>query len=211
MTITNAEASRLFGRLRAALLDLDTILADITEKKAWEALGYETFAEAWKDKLGDVKLSGSLTAAVAYAMYDTGSTPEQVAEAVHGLGPVRTSLLHQAYVKGLNPQQAERFAAKSTSTPPRRVVSQGRVIEASRPVTDEAGNPIPLGKGETYVAAHIRGPAKERGSITLEGFSEDEIATWKAYADRRGVKKYREYLADVLRGEMNRRTGADKV
>ena len=51
-TIQPNEAKRLFGRLRGALLNLDSLLSEIVEAKAWEPLGYTSFAEAWAAEIG---------------------------------------------------------------------------------------------------------------------------------------------------------------
>lgn len=182
------DASRLFGRLRGALLALDEVLGEVIEHRAWEPLGYSSFAEAWAQQLGDMRLSGRLAATVAYAMFDTGSTPEQVSAAVHGLGPVKVKALHQGYVRGLDSGQAARLAAKSERRSPRRVDVPARTIE--------------LDEGETYIGGYVRKPGVKRNSVTLDGFTDDEIAAWKQYAEEAGAD-YREWLRDVLREAAN--------
>ena len=188
------EAKRLFGRLRGALLNLDSLLSEIVTTKAWEPLGYASFAEAWAAELGDVKLTGRMLAAVAYTMFDCGSSAEDVATTVTGLGPKKTEALHTAYVRGLPADKAEQFMSKMTSTSGRRIEVPARTVE--------------LEPGETFVAAHVRGASTRRNSVTLEGFSDDEIVTWKATAEAAGLP-YRTWLRDLLRDAANTASGVE--
>lgn len=111
-TITTAEARRLFGRLRTALLDLDGILTDIIDHKAWEPLGYENLADAWKNELSGVEFNAMNQAAVAYALLDTGSTTPEVAAAIHGVGPEKAQGLAAAYKTGIPVKDAAKAAPR---------------------------------------------------------------------------------------------------
>ena len=88
-----------------------------------------------------MKLTGRMLAAVAFTMFDCGSSADDVAATVTGLGPKKTEALHTAYVRGLPADKAERFMSKMTSGGGRRIEVPARTVE--------------LEPGETFVAAHV--------------------------------------------------------
>lgn len=162
--MNKSQATKLWNTLRDNFLTLDNTLTKIIEAKAWEPLGYATFTEAWADKMSGVRLAGAMEATVVYAMLDAGADATDVALSVSGVGGVKSKAYAQAYGAGMDPAQAARHAA-SMSRAPRK-----------------------LGPGETYVAGYIRGQQQKRNSITLRGFTDEQIAEWKSRAESAGMK-----------------------
>lgn len=118
MTIDKSTAHKMWERLRGSLLDAQSSIEEIITHKAWEPLGYETFQEAWEDRLSDVKLSGVMRATVVLAMFDQGATEIEVATTVAGVGPVRAKAYKQAHRAKLTPKMAELHAEKMVTVKP---------------------------------------------------------------------------------------------
>lgn len=182
VSITKNEATKLWGQLRNALLGLEDLLAEIVEKKAWEPLGYRTFHEAWAKELKDVKLSEIMQAKVIYAMFASGATTTDVASAIDGVGPVTAKAYEKAYDKELAPELA-----------PQAVRAMEPQLRALR-------------DGETLVHTHIRRKPQFTGKITGEGFTEDEVKTWKSLADKNGLD-WKETVSEALRNGLNQKLG----
>lgn len=104
MTISKKKAETLWSDLRGNLLAAQDNISKIIATKAWEPLGYDTFTEAWTDRLGDLKLYGELRAVVVYAMFDEGATTADVTVSMSGVGPATAKALKQAHGKGLDPK-----------------------------------------------------------------------------------------------------------
>lgn len=79
-------AEKLWDQLRTGLLDVEKTIAQIIHDKAWEPLGYNDFTSAWAARLSDITLAVEVRPHVVYQMYREGSTPEDVAMAVKGVG-----------------------------------------------------------------------------------------------------------------------------
>lgn len=118
MTIDKCTASQMWDRLKENLLGVQEALEDIIKNRAWEPLGYDSFADAWVDRLSDVKLSGVMQAAVVLAMFDQGETVEKVATTVSGVGPSRAKAYKQAHDAKLPPKLAERHVARMVPVKP---------------------------------------------------------------------------------------------
>ena len=94
-------AEKLWGALHDALANADAVIAEIIRTKAWEPLGYKTFAAAWQDRMSDVRLAGAVKARVLYALYDEGVSPDEAALTMAGVGPVEARLAHEQYEIGV--------------------------------------------------------------------------------------------------------------
>ena len=79
-------AEKLWEHLQQGFLDIEATIIAIIEAKAWEPLGYESFAKAWVDKMSNISIAIELRPHVVYQMFSEGLTPEQVAAAVKGIG-----------------------------------------------------------------------------------------------------------------------------
>lgn len=112
MTISKKKAETIWSDLRGNLLAAQDNISKIIATKAWEPLGYDTFTEAWTDRLGDLKLYGELRAVVVYAMFDEGATAADVTVSMSGVGPAVAKALKQAHDAGQDPKN---LSARSRS------------------------------------------------------------------------------------------------
>lgn len=115
-TYTAGEVSRaieLFDRLRDNWLDLADTWEQIIAERAWEPLGYETFFEAWDDKLSDIPLSRFVNVRAVYQMLAEGIDEDRIAMAVKGIGPETVRNIKRERENGVPPELA-------TGRPPRQ-------------------------------------------------------------------------------------------
>lgn len=117
-SISKEQAARLWDELKGNLLAVEDGIKQIIATKAWEPLGYETFQDAWEDRLSDVKLTGVMRATVVLAMFEQGATEVEVATTVTGVGPVRSKAYKQAHQAKLTPKKAELHAEKMVPVKP---------------------------------------------------------------------------------------------
>ena len=106
VNITPDRAAELWDALRTNLLAVEDGIRQIIATRAWEPLGYETFAECWADRLGDLKLTKELRAVVVFAMFEDDVTPTDAARAVAGTGVVEVRQLHTAFQQGMDASDA---------------------------------------------------------------------------------------------------------
>lgn len=178
-TISKAEANNLWNDLKNNLLLAQETLEKIVESRAWEPLGYETFVDAWADRLSGVPLAGVMEANVVYAMFDSGAEVDDAHKAVASVGPAKARAYKQAHDAKLAPKDAFLHAG-----------SMSRVKRQTPP------------PGSIFVEAHYRKQGSRRNSVYLEGFTDEEIDTWKAVASKRKID-YREWLKSLLREAAN--------
>lgn len=74
MTYTKKNAEKIWSRLKVNLLAADDLIQEIIENKLWKPLGYDTFIEAWTEKMRGVKLAEVTTARIIYQAFDEGAT-----------------------------------------------------------------------------------------------------------------------------------------
>lgn len=117
MAISKKRAEALWQDLRSALEMSEQKIAEIVKTRAWEPLGYSSFAECWADRLGDLRLSGEIRAAVVYAMFDDGADLREVVGAVAGVGAVEAKKLKAAKTRGLSAKGAETLVRQHTRRP----------------------------------------------------------------------------------------------
>lgn len=92
--ITAVEAAELWDRLRQHLIHAERALEEIIETRAWEPMGYSSFAEAWDaQNLSDITFAPEVRAHVVYALLDGGLAVEEVASEVKGVGVDRVESL----------------------------------------------------------------------------------------------------------------------
>lgn len=116
--ISKEQAARLWDELKGNLLAVEDGIKQIIATKAWEPLGYESFAECWADRLSDLKLTGVLQASVVLTMFDQGEPVEKVATTISGVGPAKAKAYKQAHEAKLPPKLAERHAARMVPVKP---------------------------------------------------------------------------------------------
>lgn len=178
---TKNEAKALFNSLRGSLIGIDRDLKKIVDARAWEPLGYATLSEAWAAELADIDYTtGAARSAAVYALLESGATDDDVMRCVKGVGPAAAPEYRTAFAAGVPSAKAPEHVRAMTRKP--------------RPAHSRNGN--------SYVQGHYRRPATRRGSVTLEGFSDDELTRWKKAAAAEDLD-YRVWLADLLRGAAN--------
>lgn len=128
MAISKKRAEALWDDLRSALELSEEKIAEIVKARAWEPLGYESFADCWADKLSDLRLSSELRAVVVYQMFDEGASVLDVADAVAEMGPVEGKRLKQAHTKKMSPKSAAVFSTVRQHT--RKAPSGHRFVRA---------------------------------------------------------------------------------
>lgn len=64
------EAEALWVSLRSALVNAEAAIVEIIKTRAWEPLGYDTFAQAWNDRMRGVKLAAACNTHIVYALLD---------------------------------------------------------------------------------------------------------------------------------------------
>lgn len=84
--ISAAEAQSLWGELRKHFANAENVIQEIVEQKAWEPLGYGSFAEAWVGEMSTLTLPSEVRPHVVYQMLAEGWEPVDIAEAVKGVG-----------------------------------------------------------------------------------------------------------------------------
>lgn len=68
-----AAAEALWAELRSALARFDRVLSQIIAARAWEPLGYDTFSQAWADRMSGTRLgTAAMAAQVVYALIEDG-------------------------------------------------------------------------------------------------------------------------------------------
>lgn len=117
-TLSASQAEALWGGLRENLLAVEDGIRQIIATRAWEPLGYESFAECWQERLSDVKLSKELRAVVVYAMFEDDATPADAARAVSGTGVVEVRSLHSAWSQGMDAHDAAFVTRSKPKTRP---------------------------------------------------------------------------------------------
>lgn len=106
MSLSKAKAAALWDKLRANFLDQELILKEIISERAWEPLGYQTFADAWNAKMSHVTLFAEFRPHVVYQLLAEGSSPEDVAASVRGIGPESAEFLDRQRKSGLAADEA---------------------------------------------------------------------------------------------------------
>jgi hypothetical protein len=89
------EAEALWGQLRDAFVNAEKVLIQIIEARAWEPLGYDTFAQAWTDRMQGVRLANACLSRVVYIFQEEGLSDSEVAATVPTTELVSRSLRKQ--------------------------------------------------------------------------------------------------------------------
>ena len=95
-TISKRKAEALWVSMGEALTDFEAALGEVIEARAWEPLGYQSFFEAWADRMAGYRLSSMIgKATVVYQMLDEGIAVNEIAMSAPGLGPAQVAKLAQ--------------------------------------------------------------------------------------------------------------------
>lgn len=104
--LTSRQAQKLWALLRQHFVNFERTLEEIIEKRAWEAMGYESFAEAWTAQMGDITLAAEFRPHVVYAYFDQGASIADVAAGVKGISTDRAAALKRQRDNGVPPDAA---------------------------------------------------------------------------------------------------------
>lgn len=105
-TISKRAAEALFEKLHKQIANLEKTIIDIIERRAWEPLGYASFADAWQDRMSDVPLATQVMKAhVVYALLDTEDA-ESVADMACGVAINTVRVLERQKNRGIPPDLA---------------------------------------------------------------------------------------------------------
>lgn len=122
MTITVKQAEALWAKVQKGLFMAEEALREIIEKEAWKPLGYPTFAKAWDEKLWNYRLAANLHSTVVFSMFDDGSSAEEIADAVKGVGLDKARDLEGKWKAGVAPE-----GAAPTEKPEKPVVGEHEI------------------------------------------------------------------------------------
>jgi hypothetical protein len=100
-----AQAEALWDKLQHDFLDAQATIIEIIDTRAWEPLGYESFAKAWIDRMADITLAAELLPHVVYELLKERSV-EEVAHLVKGIGPEGVENLKRQQDEGIPAEQA---------------------------------------------------------------------------------------------------------
>lgn len=104
--VTAAQAQKLWGELRRHFANAENVIQQIVEQKAWEPLGYGSFAEAWVGEMSNLTLPSEVRPHVVYQMLAEGWEPVDIADVVKGVGPSTAEALARQRRNGVPPNHA---------------------------------------------------------------------------------------------------------
>lgn len=110
-------AEKLWERLVSSLLDAEKTIIAIIDAKAWEPLGYESFGKAWIDRMSTVTVAVEMRPHVVYQMFSEGLSPEEVSNAVKGIGADTAEVLKEQQDAGVPADQATQRRRRSVPRP----------------------------------------------------------------------------------------------
>jgi len=94
--LTKQQASTMWDALRDHFTNAAEAIRKIIEARAWEPLGYVSFAEAWNTEMREVKLAKEIQAHVVYQLLEERVPLQDIADMVGGVGPaIAESLARQ--------------------------------------------------------------------------------------------------------------------
>lgn len=103
------KAETLWAGLRSALTRADEAIKEIIATRAWEPLGYPSFAAAWAGEMNGIRLAAEIRAHVVYAMHADGLGVEEIDKSLgigSGLGPSSIEKLIEDADLGIPPERA---------------------------------------------------------------------------------------------------------
>ena len=86
MRIKKSEAVALWDSLRDNFLNATTNIKAIIAAKAWEPLGYNSFAQAWREEMSGIPLAGEIRVHVVYQLLEESVPLQDIADMVGGIG-----------------------------------------------------------------------------------------------------------------------------
>jgi hypothetical protein len=120
--ISRKSALRLWDKLRQHFENAQRVIEEIIETRAWEPLGYETFAEAWTATMSDVPVAAAIRSHVVYQMFSEGLNVDAIVAAVNGISHHGVESLQRQRNNGVPPEFALVHEHLRTRPSPRRFV-----------------------------------------------------------------------------------------
>lgn len=100
-SINRVEATAMWDALRDHFTNAADAIKTIIANRAWEPLGYGSFAEAWRHEMRGVVLAGEIRAHVVYQLLEEQVPVQDVADMVGGVGPVIAEALSRQRENGV--------------------------------------------------------------------------------------------------------------
>lgn len=108
--ISKAAAEKLWADIRTDLANAERNIIKAIKAKAWEPLGYESFAACWNDRLQGIRLASDvLKVHVVYALFETTDDPLAVAQAIgvrSGVAPSTIDRIKRHRDNGMTVEEA---------------------------------------------------------------------------------------------------------
>lgn len=142
LELTSKEALALWGSLRQHFINAAAVIAEIIERRAWEPLGYGSFAEAWTAEMREITLAPEIRPHVVYQMLAEGTPTEDVPDLVKGIGPRGAAALDRQRRNGVPADYAvvNEHLRRKPCAPDTVHVKVGKAMFAEyKRVADEAG------------------------------------------------------------------------
>ena len=105
-SLSSKQALKLWGLLRQHFENAQRVIEEIIEQRAWEPLGYETFAEAWTATMSDIPVARAIRSHVVYQMFAEGFSVDEVVSSVNGIGHRGAEALKRQRKNGVPPEFA---------------------------------------------------------------------------------------------------------
>lgn len=161
--MSESDARALWDDMRSGFVRLERLIVEIVENRAWEPLGYASFAEAWNDRMQGVRLAtGAVKAHVVYALLEGGSSEAEAARILSG--------------SGVSPSSVKEIAEKRASGIPATLVRS----HTRRKPSAAAFARVELTASEL---AYFRGLSEARG-IDMHGEMAKAIRWWFSRIER---------------------------
>lgn len=110
------QAEALWDEMREAFANLERLIVKAIEERAWEPLGYDSFAACWEDRMDGVRLATDVARSeVVYALIREGKDDESIVKTLKGqVGDQRVKVLRKAEKAGVPARLAPRKDVTTT-------------------------------------------------------------------------------------------------
>ena len=99
--LSRQQAESMWAGLRDHFANAAAAIKQIISERAWEPLGYSSFAEAWKHEMYGQKLAMEVRPHIVYQLLEESVPLQDVADMVGGIGPVLAESLARQRSNGV--------------------------------------------------------------------------------------------------------------
>lgn len=99
--IAKAEAVAMWDRLRDQFINATRAIKAIIATKAWEPLGYQSFAQAWRKEMSGITLAEEIRPHIVYQLIEDNVPLAEIADMVGGIGPTLAESLARQHRNGV--------------------------------------------------------------------------------------------------------------